>query len=148
MKKSKYLGRFQALWTGAPELFTLHDNRLLVEILPKDELKSKGGLILTPSRSDHRSVTEENQHQLAVILYVGAGFLNEKNEVVRPNYQPGNLVLVSPYSLKPYTSFPMLAEYTANELALTRDIDVHCSFKNEDEYLKACQILNNPQSES
>lgn len=142
MRKSKYLDRFKTLWFEDNSLFVLHDNRLLVEILPKEELRSKGGLILAAPKNDHRSATEENQHQLAVVLYVGSGVEDDKGNIVRPNYRPGNLILVSPFSLRPYTSFPMLSEYTANEIALTRDVDVHCSFKDEEDYLKACEILN------
>lgn len=142
MRKSKYLERFKRLWTEDTSLFVLHDNRLLVEVLPKEELKSKGGLILAAPKGDHRSATEENQHQLAIVLYVGAGCEDDKGNVLRPNYRPGNLILVSPFSLRPYTSFPMLAEYTANEIALTRDVDVHCSFRDEADYQKAYDILN------
>lgn len=142
MRKSKYLDRFKRLWSEDTSLFILHDNRLLVEILPKEELKSKGGLILAAPKADHRSATEENQHQLAIVLYVGSGTIDDKGSVIAPSYSPGNLILVSPFSLRPYTSFPMLNEYTANDIALTRDVDVHCSFRSEEDYLKACAILN------
>jgi len=139
--KSKYLERFLRL-DEDPSLFVVHGSRLIVEVLPKEELVSKGGIVLATQPNDFRSSTEENKHVLAVVLAVGVGYTDETGSLIKSSLVPGNVVLVNPFSLRRYSSFPMLQEYTAQDIAMTSDSEINCSFESIEAYQRATKLLN------
>lgn len=131
--ESKYLARFQKLESGQ---LPLRGNRMLVEVLPKPEIKSAGGLVLS-SGNDTRTSTKENQADVAIVLAVGTGYVEtvvdeatgeEKQVDVDIDIKPGSVILVSRMGLRLYSQFPGLADYTAETIALTRDTEVHCAW--------------------
>lgn len=130
--ESKYLGRFSRL---THEQLPLRGNRLLVEVLPKEEIKTAGGLFIQSSMADHKSTTEQNRAKLAVVLATGPGYYNdETGEDVELDIKPGSVILVSEMGLKYYSHFPGLVEYTGETLALTRDSEVHISWPSLEAY--------------
>jgi co-chaperonin GroES (HSP10) len=143
MYESKYLSRFINVREKAADKFTLFGNRLLVEMLPKEELKSAGGLILHAPTNDHRTDMEQNRAVLALVLAAGTGYYNEESGNSVPlEVAPGNVVLVSEMGLKKYTQFPGLAEYTANQIALTRETEIHMCWPSVEAYEAYKYALN------
>jgi co-chaperonin GroES (HSP10) len=114
---------------------------MLVEVLPKPEIKSAGGLIVS-SGNDIRSSTKENQADLALVLAVGAGYVDEDGNTVDVDLQPGSVILVSRMGLRLYSQFPGLSEYTAESIALTRETEVHCAWPSIEDYLAYQTKLN------
>lgn len=140
--ESKYLNRFTKLVRDGKDLVQLRGDRVLVEVLPKEELKSAGGLYMATSDS-HRTDTKENQATLALVLMTGEGYYDESTGDDLPlGVKPGDVVLLADMGLKRYTTFPGLTEYTANTIALTRDSEIHMIFRGAEAYEKAKGLLN------
>ncbi len=137
--KSIYLGRFSKLAEGQ---LPLRGNRLLVEVLPKAEIKSKGGLILQSSMKDHKTTTEMNRAKLAIVLVSGNGYYDEEGGADVPlDIRPGSVIMVSEMGLKYYSEFPGITEYTGEILALTRDSEIHAALSSIEEYAKYQEVL-------
>lgn len=139
--QSIYLERFRRL-KDSGALFLLHGNRLIVEVLPKEELK-KGSIVIASDIKNIKSSTEENRAQLAVVLAVGSGYFDEATGNIEPlPYSQGELILVSPYGLKMYSQFPGITDFTDQKIALTRESEVHMSWKDFAAYEKYKAALN------
>lgn len=136
--ESKYLARFAKLAEGQ---LPLRGNRLLVEVLPKAEIKSAGGLFINSNSSSHKSTTEMNRAKLAIVLVSGSGYYDEDGEDVALDVLPGAVIMVSEMGLKYYSEFPGIAEYTGETLALTRDSEIHAAWPSIEAYSVYQQTL-------
>lgn len=125
MVESKYLERFKKLQLGD---LPLRGNRLIIELLPKIEVKTKGGLVLATSLNDHRTTTNENQADVAIVLAVGEGYYGDDGEPVPLDIKVGNVILLTRFGIRAYSTFPGLSEYTADTIALCREADVHAAW--------------------
>lgn len=135
--KSKYLKQFES----ASGSIRLRGNRILVEVLPPEELKSAGGLLLAAPDSDHRSSLENNRASLAIVLVTGEGYDDDGTDVPL-DIKPGNVVLINAYGLRPYTNFPALSNYKRDEIALLRDSDVNCVWESVEAFQIYAEKLN------
>lgn len=144
MLKSKHLERFQRLESHGSEI--LRGNRMLVELIEKEELKTAGGLIIANVESDHRTDTEVNRPTMAIVLAVGPGYYDDKTGKDVPlDLQPGNVVLLSQMGLKILTEVPGYSAYVRSKndtIALTRDSEVHLKWKSAKDYEAYKQLLN------
>lgn len=138
--ETKYLDRFLKL---PKEALPLRGNRMLVEVLPNEELTSKGGIVIAVDPKSFTSTTAQNRPKLAVVLATGAGYVDdETGEPIDPDITPGSVVLVSEMGLKYYSQFPGINEYTGEVLALTRESEIHVSWPSIDAYLEYRKLLN------
>lgn len=140
--ESKYLEQFKRL-SESPACPGLYGDRLLIEVLKKEELKTESGLILE-TNAEYHSETESNRETMGVVLMVGEGAYDPDAGVeVELDYKVGNVVLVSPYALTFYTKFPgLVGSFELNTVALVRHTGVHMrweSFLHYEEYKK---VLN------
>lgn len=137
--QSKYLARFTRLEKG---MLPLRGNRLVVEVLPKEELRSKGGLIIG-SDVKYKGSAQDFQPTLAVVLATGPGYFDDETGAdIEMDVVPGNLILVSDMGLKYYSQFPGLDEYTSNTIAITRDSEIHAMWNSIEAYLAYAAVLN------
>ena len=136
--QSKYLSQFEKVKDG----YKLQGNRLLVEPMPKEEIKSAGGLLLAAPESDRRSTLDQNRACLAIVLATGAGYYNEETGADVPmDVEVGNVLLLSAYGLRLYSNFPGVGGYTADGIALIRDTDVTMVWKSVDDYNTYKELL-------
>jgi co-chaperonin GroES (HSP10) len=136
--ESKYLARFAKL---SPGQLPLRGNRLLVEVLPKEEIKSAGGLFINSNASSHKTTTEQNRAKLAIVLVSGNGYYDEDGKDVALDVEAGAVIMVSEMGLKYYSEFPGIAEYTKETLALTRDSEIHAAWPSIEAYIAYQQAL-------
>lgn len=92
---------------------------LLVECLPKQEMKTAGGIILGAVDKTHRGTAEEYRRGLAVILAVGEGYSSDEPCTLKP----GQIILL-PYSPLYLSEFYGIKGYTSNTIALVNESDV------------------------
>lgn len=140
--ESKYLARFARLKSEGAAFFTLPGNRMLVEILPKEELKTRGGLIMATDMRDHRNHTEENRAIVGIVVLNGSGYVDDDGNTVEIEYTEGSVVLLSSLGIRYYSQFPGLTEYTESSLGMTRDSEVQMSFPSLEAFEKAKELLN------
>lgn len=144
---SKYLAQF----SKAREHLRLRGNRLLVEVLPKEEIKTKGGLVIASSLSDHRTNTDMNRADVAVVLAVGEGYYDDDTGAdVAMDIKVGNVVLISRYGLRTYSSFPGVTNFVADTIALCRDNDINAVWEDAaafEAYRQAMEVPSDAQTE-
>ena len=111
MQGAKYFDRFKELGTAG---WTLRGASLLLEVLPKEELKSRGGIILGAAKDTHKATSEDFRRPLGIVLATGT----ECTEI-----KVGDVVLM-PFSPLYLSEFPGIGEYTQNTIALTNESDI------------------------
>lgn len=140
MLEAKYLEKFNKLGLRK-ELFQLRGDRILLEMLPKEDLTTESGIYIATD-INYRSSTKENQATLGVVLLVGEGYYDEETGADKPlDIKPGNIVLLSSMGLKYYSSFPGIQGYVPNTLALSRDSEVHMIIPNFEAYEQMKGVL-------
>jgi co-chaperonin GroES (HSP10) len=143
MVESKYLKRFEALSTPeGKETYYLRGDRLLVEVLPKVEIKSEGGLIIQSDPLQVRGeVAANSRPTLVMVLAVGDGFVNSDGSLEDLPVQPGAILLVSEMGLKYFSVFPGLKGFTSNTIALTRLEEAHVVWDSADHFARYASLL-------
>lgn len=140
--ETKYLDRFLRL---APGQLPLRGNRLLVELLPKEEVLTAGGLVIATNLNDHRSTTKENQADLAVVLAAGPGYYSDDTgEDVALDVKPGNVVMLTRYGIRAFSSFPGVLDFTQDTIAMCRDSDIHAAWESIEAYEQYRAALGRP----
>lgn len=144
--ESRYLNRFQKLNAltkeERKELFTLNGNRVLLEILPKREIKTASGLIIS-APSDHVKITADaTQAVMAIVLLTGEGYVDEDGNPVDMDVKPGNVVMVNEFGIKTFSTFPGLLDYTKNTLAMTSESEIQVSFPSMEAFERYEALLN------
>lgn len=140
MLESVYLEKFKRL-QDHKDLYQLCGDRLLVEILPKEELKSEGGLIIATA-DNYRTATKENQAILGVVLLVGEGYYDEASGKDSPlNAKVGNIVLLSGMGIRHYSTFPGVNGYVPNTIGITRDSECHLIIPDFERYESLKAVL-------
>ena len=130
--ESKYLKRFGKVRNG--QHFILKGDKLIVEVLPKEEFKTSGGIIIQTDKSQVRGGSEEGRSTLGVVLLTGAGFTDEDGNVEECELTPGMIVLLTPESLQYFTQWPGLSGFTADEIAMTRESHISLFWNSLEHY--------------
>jgi hypothetical protein len=132
--ESKYLALFKAQ-NDAKVLPNIKGATLVVECLPKKELKSAGGIILGAVDKTHRGTLEDNRRGLAIILAVGEGYSSDEPCTLKP----GQVVML-PFSPLYLSEWPGIAGSTMNTIALINESDVLIVYDSLDAIIKAEQV--------
>lgn len=140
--ESKYLEQFKKLQNDeAQKLFKLMGNRILVELLPAQEIKTAGGLILSAPANQVKLSAQSQQAVLAIVLMTGEGYVDNDGKDVPMDVAVGNVVMLNDLGLRAYSTFPGVSGYTQSTIALTSEGDVQMSFESIENYMKYCEIL-------
>jgi co-chaperonin GroES (HSP10) len=139
--ESKYLEKFNRL-TNAPNCYQLNGARIIVELLPKEEVKSKGGLIITAPKEVVQGGVEHMRGLLGVVLLVGQGYYNDSGAPVPMELKPGMVVMLNEFSTRTFSTFPGLNEYSANTIAMSEEGAVQMQWNSLEEYATYISVLN------
>lgn len=140
--KSKYLINFLNLKDNK-DLFRLNGGRVVVEVLPKPELKTQGGLIMSaPSGYTKGSTFESQQGTLCTVLLVGSGYYDTDGKGIDIDLVPGNIILVNDFGIKTLSVFPGLNDYTANSLAIIDESVVQMVWADMSIFNSYSELLN------
>ncbi len=130
--QSKYKKQFANLieTNSSPQL---RGAAVLVEVLPKPELKTSGGIILADASKLQRGTTvEENRYEMGLVLMTGSDVSDE--------IKPGNIVLL-PKAPMFLSEFPGLLGFTKNTLALIDDDAIVIKYEDAAHFERAVQAL-------
>jgi co-chaperonin GroES (HSP10) len=117
--QSKYLKEFQVLReTGL--MPKVRGECMVVECLPKQEMKTAGGIILGAVDKTHRGTAEDTRRGLAIIVAIGEAVTE---------FEVGQVVLL-PYSPLYLSEFYGIKGYTQNTIALVNESDILVSYKS------------------
>lgn len=128
---SKYAKAFSRI----EGLIGLRSDTILVEVLPRQEVRTAGGIIV--GKADmFRATSEDRRRNLALVLLTGV----DVKEV-----RPGQLIML-PFNPLYLSEFPGLEDHTADTLAMLPESDVILKYDSVDVYLKTKELLNQKDS--
>lgn len=112
---------------------------ILVGRLPKQELKTAGGIIVTRGSARQINAFDSNLPQFVQVLAVGEGFYNEETgESVPVDLEPGNVIEVAGHAVNWFSSFGVIPDSAerGTGIGITREPEYRMKFKSYDDYLK------------
>jgi co-chaperonin GroES (HSP10) len=136
--ESKYLSKFTKLSDFKD--FVLVGERMLIEVIPQEEMKTKGGIIIADP-GGYKTETQTNRPLLGVVLLVGQGYISDDGESEPHEYKPGEVVIVSKMGPLYYSEFPGIGA-TGNSIAMTRSSEVHLSWPSIEAFKKFRETLS------
>lgn len=136
--ESKYLPRF--IGVDSNMLPAVTGNRMVVEVLPKEEIKSAAGLILA-TVSTHKSDIEWLRPKICVVLMKGGGVVGDGGILEPIPFEVGSVCLVSEHAPKYLSVFPGLEGTTTDEIALVSRHDVHLNWSSIEEYVAYLEVM-------
>jgi len=137
---SQYLNRFRRL--AHSSTLILKGDNILVERLPKIEMKSKSGLILGVDIKTYKDTAHDALTQFGVVLMVGPGQVYEDGTIQSTDSKPGDVILL-PGNVQWYSGFGHIADYEPYSIGRLRDSQVGMWFQD---YKQAFEILNAPDA--
>lgn len=110
----------------------------IVEVIKDEELKSKGGIIISAPKVHARNGIEENRLLVGKVVFSGAGYYNDETGENDPLDIPvGALVVLPKYSLSLISVFPGIVEPTNDKLGMIKENQILAYYKTEEDYNKA-----------
>ncbi len=144
-KKSSWLKPFQELTKEGKELYTLIGSALLVEKMPEDEIKSKGGIVVaTPD--NYRETMGDSRPIWVRVLAVGEGYYDDGNHIPI-EAKAGDICLVGPVSCQWFSAFGGLPGYSPGEIGISREEEIRLRFSGDDGKAKAIELLGRAREE-
>ncbi len=134
---SKYFKQFENLNREYPGMMTLKGDNVLVERLPRIEMKTKSGLIIGTATT-YKNTVADTLTDFGLVLMVGPGQLFEDGSTCPCDAKPGDIVLL-PQSTYWYGAFGHIAEYDAYSIGRLRDGQIPMWFTD---YKKVFEVLN------
>lgn len=142
MYTSKYLEQFKRLENNK-ELYRLNGGRVLIEVLPKPELKTAGGILMAaPANFAKGSTFETQAGTVGIVLLTGEGYVDNDGTSYEIDLKPGNIVMVNDFGIKTLSSFPGLEQYTAQSLAVIDETTVQMTWPSIETFTEYSKILN------
>lgn len=145
---SKYFKRFQRLaepvgqgLDGEPlyeDHMVLKGDMLIVERLPKVELKTKGGIIMPHDVKTYKDTMSDRVTDFGIVLMTGPGHVFDDGTRAECECKPGDVILL-PGNVAWYSAFGTMVGYEAFSIGLVRDAQIMLQFTD---YQKAFEILN------
>jgi len=138
---SKYLERFKAMAETNSDSYELIGDCILVERLPKEEQKI--GSLYMPSTLNAKNTYELDKPNFVTVLAVGKGYYDEATKEEHPlSVKPGDVILVSPLSVKWFSAFLGMADYASDTIGITRDSEIQLRFFGSDALAKVTETLS------
>lgn len=133
-KQAKFETFFKKLAETGSSTFVLRGGTLIVELLNEEELKSKGGIILSAPSSHARGSTEENRLHVAKVLMTGEGYEGENGERIPTEVKMGAMVILPKYAPQFVSVFPGISEPTNNKIALIKEEQILAYYPTQESY--------------
>lgn len=142
--ESKYLEHFKKA-NKSKAKYTMRGNRVLVEILPKEEIKSEGGIII---QSSDRQVgaMDEHRSELAVVLDVGDGYVDDDGQRVECKVKPGYVVIMPEMGMQYKATWPGINGAIPTFLALVPDSSLGIYWESIEEFNQYVKDAQNEEA--
>ncbi len=140
----KYLEAVQRATTEVGPAFTLMGSFLIVERVPKEEVKTKSGLFLaTDDRANGQiNSISANMPVWVHVLAIGAGYYDdESGESLPLDTAPGDILLVGQHSVKWLPVYPV-DNYELFSVGVTSEAETQMRFRGLDAYRRFSEALN------
>lgn len=126
------------------EGFVLRGSSIIVEILPDEEIKTAGGIIIaTDNKQVKGNSVEQHKLQVGKVLMTGPGYWDDENNTNEPlEVTAGAIVILPQYGTQYISIFPGIQRPTANKLGMIKMDQVMAYYKTPQAYEEAKAKLN------
>lgn len=124
--------------------FVVRGSTIIVEILPDEEIKTKGGIIMT-GKADHVKGNSFEQHKLLTgkVLMTGPGYWNEEMLAYDPlEVETGAVIILPQFATQYLSMFPGISRPTGNKIGMIKQDQVIAFYKSQAAYEEAKAKLN------
>lgn len=154
MKEESFEKEFEKLRSMGEKTFVLRGSTLIVELFPKQELKTAGGLIIhTPDDHVGGKSIEAHRAEVGIVRMSGQGYWVDADDSMKPGAityghyeklecQPGAIVVLPKYSLQLMSTFPGIERPINQKLCLVKMDQVLAYYPSLEAYETAKAELN------
>lgn len=103
---------------------SIRGSTLLIEVLPDEEVKAAGGIVLQSSSKHVRGGVDEFRLKLGYVIAAGEGYIDEAGKVTPLDVKPGSIVFLPKYSLSAISVFPGMNRLTEERIAMIKEDQV------------------------
>ena len=141
--KKSYLNAFKHVTETCKGSFRLTGGCLLVEEVPKEELKSASGLILAPSTRHQIDSMEDNRPMEVRVLVVGEGYYDPETGKDTPlDTHAGDILLVGKLSVKWLSSIAgVFLQEGSTRIGLVQESETQFQYLGQEGFDKFGQTL-------
>lgn len=100
-------------------LLVINGNRLLIELLEEEEVKTASGIITNVV--EKKTYESAERARIAVVLAVGPGYATDDNEEVAIPYKSGDFILVNHLGVVKFGEFLDMRNYKPYSIGLVTD---------------------------
>lgn len=137
---------FKLINENAKGALTIIGDCLVVEEIPKEEVKTKSGIVLAGGpggKVTQMDGIEANRPIFCRVLAVGEGYYKESGETVPLDTKVDDILLVSRLSVKWLSHLGPLISTPESQLGLIPESEVrYFKFEGQDGYDRVCRILS------
>lgn len=131
---SKYLKIFQDNAAAFHEVSKLRGHVALIERLPKEEIKTAGGLYLGGGDGQVNSAFAM-AGELGIVLLTSNKEPDSEGNTIDSDLEVGNVVLIPDAATTWYSSFPLVPAYTQGAIGMVFNHQLRLVFKDIASYL-------------
>lgn len=142
--ESKYLDHFKKA-ADSKHKYIMRGNRVLVEILPKEEIKSKGGIIIQSSDRQIGAM-DEYRSELGVVLDVGDGYVDDDGERVMCKVKPGYVVIMPEMGTQYKSTWPGIEGAIPTFLGLVPDSSLGVYWESIEDFNQYVEELSSEKA--
>lgn len=141
--KAQFEKEFNKLSKMGEKTFVLKGSNMVIEILPREELKSRGGIVLaTPGDHVSGRSMEANRVEVCKVLMTGQGYWTEDGKYDALDIKPGAIVVAPVDSIRLISNFPGITRVSEAKLGLLKEAEVTCYYTSQEAYETAKAELN------
>jgi co-chaperonin GroES (HSP10) len=150
MKPTLFYQAFSKLTETAKNSYTLVGDTLLVEEMPKEEVKTKSGIVLSSgtSKVSQMDGLEANRPIFCRVLAVGEGYFNDKNETIPLDTKVGDIILVGKLSVRWLSYFGPIVSTAESQLGMVSESEIRFKFNGIEGYRHAYSVLESVNAET
>lgn len=135
---SRYLAAVRLAESELAELLT--GDLMLVEAIPKEEVKTSSGIIIASNERQVNSVKANLPHFVRV-LAVGPGFYDESGAAVPLDTLPGAIIMIGDNSVKWWSHLPVTG-YKPYDMGITSESEIQIKFKDDEAFRRVFGAIN------
>ncbi len=143
MPSKSYLKAFQALADQCSGLYKLTGENIIVEEIPKEEMKTASGLVIASSMNARQLDTvEDNRPLLVRVLLIGEGYYDTDGKDVPLDVEVGDICLVGKLGVKWMSSiFDVFIQEGATKVGLSKESEIQFNYGSQEALDKCKQVL-------
>jgi co-chaperonin GroES (HSP10) len=116
------------------ELFILHGNYILVNVLDDEEIKTASGIVIATQQNQRFGGANSERPVFAEVLAVGEGFADDEGNSVPVGSEPGDVIVVGQNAIQQFSRFGTVPAASGLKVGLVRESEIIMQFPSLEAY--------------